>query len=77
MYVDNSHVVFVIGGLAVAIPGMLKGLVHAYKKFGVTDWSSLVQPAITLAKNGFEVHKTLATAIKKSSEDIKMYPSLR
>ena len=69
-----------IGGLAVAIPGMLKGLVHAYKKFGHSSWSSLVQPAIDLAEQGFRIHNTLAKAIKISKDfilDQKNYPGLK
>ena len=68
------------GGLAVAIPGMLKGLVYAYKKFGRSSWSSLVQPAIDLADQGFSIHKALARAIKMSEDfilDQKNFPGLK
>ena len=58
-----------IGGLAVAVPGTLMGLVHAYNKFGNISWSSLVQPAIEIAENGFSIQRTLAEAI----EAVKYY----
>jgi len=53
-----------IGGLSVAVPGTLMGLVHAYNKFGNNSWSSLVQPAIEIAENGFSIHRALAEAIE-------------
>ena len=47
-----------------AVPGTLMGLVHAYNKFGNISWSSLVQPAIEIAENGFSIQRTLAEAIE-------------
>ena len=61
-----------VGGLAVAVPGTLMGLVHAYNKFGNNSWSSLVQPAIKIAENGFSIHRALAEAIE-ADEDIILH----
>lgn len=63
----------VVGGLAVAVPGDLKGLEYLHTKYGVSkpaifdhggliaDWTSkvlpwraVVNPAVHLARNGFE-----------------------
>ena len=77
----NSLCVFVtLGGLAIAIPGMIKGLVHAYKKFGRSSWKSLVQPAIKFAEQGFKIHKALDRAIDESKSDIEnrqSFPALK
>lgn len=43
----------VIGGLAIAVPGNIKGLHHVWKKHGTKPWKDLVQPTIDMAKKGF------------------------
>ena len=70
----------ILGGRAIAIPGMIKGLVHAYKKFGHSSWKSLVQPAIKFAEEGFKIHSALNYAIGESESDIKnrrKFPALK
>ena len=72
--------IHITGGLAIAVPGMIKGLVYAYKKFGHRSWRSLVQPAINFAKQGFTIHKALANAIEKSRGfilDQQNFPGLK
>ena len=55
------------GGLAVAIPGELKGLQLLHKKFGTLPWRQLFKPAIKLAKdNNF---KTIISHRSGDSED--------
>ena len=69
-----------IGGLAVAVPGTLMGLVHAYNKFGNSSWSSLVQPAINIAENGFNIHRALAEAIESTKDiilDQEHFPGMK
>jgi gamma-glutamyltranspeptidase/glutathione hydrolase len=44
-----------IGGLAVAVPGSVAGLVEASKKFGKLSLAEVLDPAIKLAANGFSV----------------------
>lgn len=48
-----------IGALACGVPGTVRGLYHAYKKFGSLPWQQLLRPAILLAENGFEVDEYL------------------
>lgn len=43
------------GILAVGVPGTVAGLFKAHQKFGKLPWKDLVQPAIDLAENGFEI----------------------
>lgn len=54
----NNH----IGLKAVGVPGTVAGLYLAHQKHGVLPWAALVQPAIDLAENGFELPYNLARA---------------
>ncbi|MBL8264954.1 gamma-glutamyltransferase family protein, partial [Steroidobacter sp.] len=44
-----------IGYLAVGVPGSVKGMVHAQKKFGKLSLAQVVAPSIKLAREGFEL----------------------
>lgn len=60
------------GGLAVAVPGELKGYWEAYKKFGgKVPWRDLVQPTIDLCKNGILVTKYLERLFASQLENLK------
>lgn len=59
-----------IGGLAIAVPGMVRGLETAWKMFGRLKWADLVQPSIDIARNGFSVTQTVADAIQTRLNDI-------
>ncbi|KAI1642036.1 gamma-glutamyltranspeptidase [Daldinia loculata] len=47
------------GGLSVGVPGELRGLEYAHKKFGLLPWKSVVQPAASVARRGFPVSEDL------------------
>ncbi|KAI1101388.1 gamma-glutamyltranspeptidase [Jackrogersella minutella] len=49
----------VFGGLAVGVPGELRGLEYAHKKFGVLPWKDVVLPAASVADRGFAVSEDL------------------
>ncbi|KAM0263291.1 hypothetical protein ACHAPA_008782 [Fusarium lateritium] len=48
-----------IGGLASGVPGELRGLEYLHRKYGSLSWEELIEPSITLARNGFTVGKDL------------------
>lgn len=56
------------GGLAVATPGMVKGILEIHKKYGRLKLHEVLKPAIELADKGFKVYPALAEAIKAEQE---------
>lgn len=54
------------GGKAIAVPLELHGLYLAHSRHGVLPWSSLLQPAIALASEGFPAHPYLVSALKNA-----------
>lgn len=59
-----------IGGLASGVPGTVRGMQLAHARYGSRPWRELLQPAITLAREGFEVPGNLVAAAKNMSEEI-------
>jgi len=56
----------VIGGRSVGVPGTLKLLEQLHADHGKLSWAELVQPAIQLAREGFDVSPRLAGSIASS-----------
>ncbi len=48
------------GGKSVGVPGNLRLMAMAHKKWGKLPWATLFQPAIRLSEQGFVVNDTLA-----------------
>lgn len=51
------------GGLSVGVPGELRGLAEAHRRWGSLPWKRLVEPAAQLAE-GWQVGKELARRIE-------------
>ena len=51
---------------AVAIPGTVRGLALAHRRFGTLPWSQLVQPAVALARDGFILDKFLVDLLNEA-----------
>jgi gamma-glutamyltranspeptidase / glutathione hydrolase len=49
--------------LASGVPGTVDGMVRAHEKFGSMPWSSVVQPALDLARNGFRMTRSQAAGL--------------
>ncbi|XP_060862732.1 glutathione hydrolase 1 proenzyme-like isoform X3 [Metopolophium dirhodum] len=68
----------IYGGLAVAVPGALKGYSAIYNLYGGgVPWESLFEPAIQLCENGMDISKRLETNMKNNQDMIENDPSLR
>ena len=60
------------GGLSVGIPGVVKMLEMAHKKYGKLPWAKLFEPAIKLAEDGFPVGPKLARTIRLFARGAEM-----
>lgn len=56
-------IVYLSGGLAIAVPGEIKGYQVAMEQFGLLSWKQVFQPAVTMATKGFKVPKSLERAL--------------
>uniref|UniRef100_A0A2M4BIM3 Putative gamma-glutamyltransferase n=2 Tax=Anopheles marajoara TaxID=58244 RepID=A0A2M4BIM3_9DIPT len=74
MYVNSSAVT---GGLAVAVPGELKGYWELHQRYGRLEWATLVEPSIELCRRGHIVTGYLARILAGRTERIRNEPSLR
>ena len=52
------------GGLAIGVPGELKGLELSHARHGRLEWAAVVRPAMELARNGVPVYTHLAHDIE-------------
>jgi gamma-glutamyltranspeptidase/glutathione hydrolase len=71
MYLDaqgNPTRDSLIGWRASGVPGTVRGLEAAHKKYGKKAWKELATPAVDLAKNGFPVSYALATSLRGAGE---------
>jgi gamma-glutamyltranspeptidase / glutathione hydrolase len=57
---DSTIQAFRIGAASVAVPGTVAGLETAHRKFGTVPWPRLLEPAIELARAGFELNRAQA-----------------
>ena len=62
------------GSLAIAVPGLVRGLTYIHSKFSHADWRTLVRPAQILAKKGFAVYPSLANALEEEKENLAKFP---
>src|SRR5947209_8359243 len=64
-------------GLAVGVPGTVAGLALAERKYGSQKFTlaQLIEPAITLAANGFDLEDDVADTLPRASERLARWPS--
>jgi gamma-glutamyltranspeptidase / glutathione hydrolase len=65
------------GVLAVATPGLIKGLYDIHTKWGALPWKDTVAPAITLAAEGFPLYDHLHTALEDRRDVLLLDPEAR
>ena len=77
MYLDKAGNVTkdsIDGWRASGVPGTVRGLEFAHKKFGHKMWLELLAPAVALAKNGFPVPYSLAVSLQDSTAKFNNFP---
>jgi gamma-glutamyltranspeptidase/glutathione hydrolase len=63
------------GHLAVGVPGTVAGLHRAWKEHGRLPWGQLLEPAISLAREGFMVTDGLARSLRAVSPAMARHPA--
>ncbi|MDF2775203.1 MAG: ggt [Geminicoccaceae bacterium] len=54
------------GWLAPGVPGTVRGLALAHKRFGKLPWADVVRPAARLASTGFPLSRALAASLNRT-----------
>ncbi|MGB7758815.1 MAG: gamma-glutamyltransferase [Bryobacteraceae bacterium] len=70
MYLDSSGKPTedsTIGYRASGVPGTVRGLEYAWKKFGGKPWASLLRPAVELAAKGFPLSYAQAESLRANA----------
>jgi gamma-glutamyltranspeptidase/glutathione hydrolase len=61
------------GHLASGVPGTVAGMAAAHERYGTLDWARLLEPAVRLARDGFEIAERHHSSIAGNVEDISPY----
>jgi gamma-glutamyltranspeptidase/glutathione hydrolase len=70
MYLDRSGNVTqdsAVGYRAAGVPGTVRGLELAWRKYGKKSWAEVLAPAVELASKGFPVGYLLAESLRESA----------
>lgn len=77
MYLDNNGEIIknlsTRGHLASGVPGSVAGMAEAHRKYGTLPWKELIQPAINLALNGFQLTAKEASGLNSIQNNLKKY----
>lgn len=64
MYTKLGRTASQVGGLAVGVPGELRGLEAAHALYGKVAWHELVEPVAELSRSGWQVSRELARRLR-------------
>ena len=62
------------GYRASGVPGTVRGLEFAHRKYGRKPWAEVMEPAIRLALSGFPVSSALARSLENSRQLLERFP---
>jgi gamma-glutamyltranspeptidase / glutathione hydrolase len=65
------------GPLASGVPGLVAGLYEFHRQHGKLAWPVVLEPAIRLARDGFDVYDELAQALGSSAKVLARFPETR
>jgi gamma-glutamyltranspeptidase/glutathione hydrolase len=77
MYLDASGKATqdsLVGYRAAGVPGTVRGLEYAHRRYGRKPWAELVAPAVELARKGFPVSWGLAGSLKNAAKSLSRFP---
>lgn len=74
---SKFHFLNALGGLAIAVPGEIRGMYQAWKEHGNLPWKDLVQPAINITQRGFQVPQRMHEAAHIWRYHVESDPGLR
>jgi gamma-glutamyltranspeptidase/glutathione hydrolase len=77
MYLDGQGNVTrdsVVGWRAAGVPGTVRGLELAHRKYGSKPWAQLVRPAVRLAANGFPLTYRQAESLRSAAGTLEPFP---
>ena len=65
------------GYWASGVPGTVRGMEYASKKFGKKPWADLVEPAVELASHGFHLSYAQANSLHGAARGLGQFPESR
>ncbi|XP_075978380.1 glutathione hydrolase 1 proenzyme-like isoform X2 [Anticarsia gemmatalis] len=74
---NGSHDKSSKGPLSVGVPGELRGMWAAYKRWGKLPWESLVAPSVELCRSGVTMSKAMYDGVIVHASSTKNDPHLR
>ncbi|RPI14240.1 MAG: gamma-glutamyltransferase [Ignavibacteriae bacterium] len=81
MYLDSSGKfdpdLSQFGHLSSGVPGSVAGMLYALEKYGTMSRDEVMQPAIDLAENGFEIEPKFAESLNANFDDFSEFPSTK
>jgi len=77
MYQGLADDASVTGHLSVGVPGAVAGLIEAHRRLGRLPFRDVIEPAIALARKGFEVDSYRSRSIGEDSARLVLFPASR
>jgi gamma-glutamyltranspeptidase / glutathione hydrolase len=81
MYLDEDGEVIpqksTIGGLAVGVPGTVDGMINALERYGTLALELVMEPAIRLAEEGYQLDHSQARSMNRAAERLSRFEGSR